>query len=287
MRKLIVTLFALIGLGATGLAFAADGPDGQGILGSPHDFTDNECFEASTYSPGDAPGSKTYGKVCDETGAGTGWNDSGQLCKVCHTPHNPTVANDIDELLWNHDDSAATGWTMYDSATMEDAAPAAPTGLALACLGCHDGIQGIDIFGGHIGSAADEIINSTGSIYPAGVGVLGSDELTYGILSGTTIDQSTNHPISVAYRQDLDVVGPTTYGGTDMWDRDETRMDSGRTIESRLEQDGTNFLVQCHSCHDVHNNSTDDQWLLRLPVIDLADGGGSEASALCLACHDK
>lgn len=273
MKRLLLILAALVGVGAAGLAFgqAADGPDGLGILGSPHDFSDNLCYQSTSYAPGDAPTAKTYDKVCDETGAGTGWNDTGQVCKVCHTPHAPSTNNDIGVLLWNHDDSAATGWTMYDSASLDATAATEPTGLALACLGCHDGIQGIDIFGSHIGSAADEIINGTGSIYPSG-----TDELTYGILSGTDIDQRRDHPVSVEY----DTADPDLFATT------EVKFGT-RQIGQVLEDIGGTLTIQCHSCHDVHNNSTADQWLLRLNVLDQGDGGASEASELCLACHDK
>ena len=266
MRRFLIALIALVGMGATGLAFAqAAGPDGTGIQSSPHDFTDNLCFDTASYDPGDPPGSKTYGAACTETT----WNDSLQLCAVCHTPHNPETPNAVDTLLWNHDDSAATGWTMYDSASMDADPVSAPSGLALACLGCHDGIQGIDVFGSHLPPGTEVLNDGGGGVY--GTSAI---ELTYGVLSGTTIDGQTDHPVSVVYdnTNDLELHDPAV------------EQINGAIIEKRLEQSGADFLIQCHSCHDVHNNSTNDEWLLREPILE---AGGGEASQLCLACHDK
>ena len=62
---------------------------GQNIQGSAHDFSNDS------------------------------WNTTGQICIVCHTPHNAdaTVTN---APLWNHETTTAT-FTTYNSATMEAA----------------------------------------------------------------------------------------------------------------------------------------------------------------------
>jgi len=164
---------------------------------------------------------------------------------------------------------------MYSSASLDGTTNADPTGLALACLGCHDGVQGIDIFGSHIGDAATQILNTSGD-YGAG-----AEELTYGLYSAPNLDASREHPISIGYDNVADpglndpAVATIGTAGNEV------------IIERRLEADGADLLVQCHSCHDVHNSpgGTNDEWLLREKV--LSTGGGDSGSDLCLACHNK
>lgn len=263
MKKLLVTLIALMGLGVSGLAFA-DLADGAGIKGSPHDFADNRCWDGVAVID---PATKGFG-ACDETTAVVGWNDSQELCKVCHVPHDhgrtaPFMSNGV---LWNHDNSQIGTWTPYDSPTMEAATALDPDGMSLACLGCHDGASAISAFDLHaIGNGgtpmAGQVMGTSGTAAAAGSYVMG----------GGTGDISQNHPVSVVFVEGaaagMNLLADTFgTGGT-------------RDIASVLDSASK---VQCSSCHDVHNNSVANQWLLRLPVQD-----ATNPSDLCLACHDK
>lgn len=91
--------------------------------------------------------------------------------------------------------------------------------------------------------------------------------------NGDTIsDLSKSHPISIEYNETLD---PEL--------RPKTSQFGGGTIEDVLEN-GT--IVQCSSCHDVHDapgESIPGTHLLRLSQ-KASDG---QASGLCLACHIK
>ena len=148
----------------------------------------------------------------------TGWNDTGEICIVCHAAHNNQ--NLATELLWNHDVSVAT-YTVYSSPTFDQTAANPPSGASKLCLSCHDGTVALDSFGGN--------------------GIAPGDLLTGDALVGT--DMSNDHPISFPY-----VVGageelnPTTDGVT-------FGDGSPGFISDMLF--GTD--VECSSCHDVHN----------------------------------
>jgi hypothetical protein len=280
MRKLIVTLIALIGMGATGLAFAAG--TGQGVVGSPHDFTDNLCLQ-------DAGQTDSFvGGDYDQTGSGTavagdcveaspdgatGWNASREICRVCHVPHRHGRAL-IESRLWNHELSNATSYTIYDVAYSSsiDGTTSQPQGKALLCLGCHDGSTALDSFDEYTATAAFTIEDYSG-------------EYKYGLGTGT-IDIRGEHPLSIEYNVTKD---PGLNAITDdMGPSTET------TIEDVLEDIGGVDLVQCSSCHDVHD--TTDRAMAGTPLLREyqvpyeADGTpivGATESGLCLTCHDK
>jgi len=273
MRKLIVTLFALIGMGVSGLAFAGLA-DGNGIVGSAHDFADEECWDGDYVTPGDNTTPKTYASCAEKTG---GWNDSGELCRVCHIPHSHGRSATFMStgLLWNRDLSTVGTWSPYTSTSLEVPAGTSPDGLSLACLGCHDGLTSISAFDTHAvgngGTPTAEVIGISGNYAGAAF-----NAIRYGDGGPAANDITSEHPVSVVYVEGTDAgmeLMSATFDGT-------------RTIAQRL---GVGDKVQCHSCHDVHNNAVGlnaggaGQYLLRLPVVD--DGSGP--SQLCLACHDK
>lgn len=154
MKKFLALTAALVLLGSTS-AFAV-------ISGSSHDFS------------------------------GAAWNTTGEICIVCHTPHNAdTLVNNAP--LWNHDTSSNT-YTLYDNTSAsQDSTPAQPNGVSLLCLSCHDGTVNIDAFGGAAGTAP---------------------------LSGTanlTTDLSDDHPVGILYdaalvTADGDLNDPTALG---------------------------------------------------------------------------
>lgn len=181
----------------------------------------------------------------------TGWS-GGEICVACHTPHNADSAQAAQ--LWNHAVST-TNFSMYSSPSLDATGTGQPGGISRLCLSCHDGTVGVDSFGG-----------TTGSTFMTGEKVVGS--------GGNLAD---DHPISIRYDTALSLsdgslkdpaITTTTVGLAGSKSRTGT-------VDQLLLIDGT---VQCTSCHDVHNNFTAGEPLLRISTA---------GSQLCLTCHDK
>ena len=151
--------------------------------------------------------------------SGDAWNSTGQVCIVCHAPHNGdnTVA---DAPLWNHEITTAT-YTLYAGFSM-DATVAQPGSSSKLCLSCHDGTVALENFGG----------TATNTNFIAGSALVGTD-------------LSDDHPISFTY--------DATLAGNDGGLHDPTVVLSGLggTINADMLSGGQ---VQCSSCHDVHND---------------------------------
>lgn len=153
--------------------------------------------------------------------SGDAWNSSGEICIVCHTPHNADPYGDgiADAPLWNHDADMTTVYTVYSSSTMQ-ATPGQPSGVSKLCLSCHDGVIAIDSFGGVAGTAG---------------GLTGS--------ALVDVDLSNDHPVSFTYNAaapaDPEINDPTT-----------TNTSLGDTIQNDLLDGGA--TMECSSCHDVH-----------------------------------
>ena len=177
----------------------------------------------------------------------------GQICIVCHAPHN--VATPVIPPLWNHDTTTAT-YTVYSSPTLDAGPLGQPSGSTLLCLSCHDGTVAVDSFGG-----------ATGTQYITGPANLGTD-------------LSNDHPISFTY----DTALATTDGG--LWDPATTNVTigSGSFVRSGTIQEVMlqNDQLQCAACHDVHNDfvagGIGGDPLLLISKL---------SSELCLACHNK
>lgn len=190
MHKRYAGMIIISILVMTGLVF------GQSIVGSAHDF--------STAS----------------------WNTSGEICIVCHTPHNADVSV-TNAPLWNHESTTAT-FTPYSSASM-DATVGQPDASSKLCLSCHDGTVAVDNFG------------TTTS---------GTTTLTGSTLIGTNL--LDDHPVSFTFNAAL----ANTDGG--LHDPSTTSSGLGGTIDQDMLIGGQ---VQCASCHDVHNGSGLDMLL--------------------------
>ncbi len=180
--KVLSILFAVL--------FLASVSFGQTIVGSAHDFS-NES-----------------------------WNNTGEICIVCHTPHHANTSV-TDAPLWNHEVTTAT-FTVYSSATL-DASVGQPDGSSKLCLSCHDGTVALDNFGGKTN----------------GTNFIGGDEKL-----GT--DLSDDHPVSFVYDDNLAL----TDG--DLYQPSSTNSGLGGTIADDMLIAGK---LQCASCHDVHNGS--------------------------------
>ncbi len=144
------------------------------------------------------------------------WNLSGEICIVCHTPHNAIASA---SPLWNHQLSTAT-YTTYTSSTL-NATVGQPDGSSKLCLSCHDGTVAIDNFGG----------TTSGTHYITGNDLLGTD-------------LSNDHPISFTY----DAALATADGG--LFDPTTQTSGLGGTIDADML---FNHELQCASCHDVHD----------------------------------
>ena len=179
-----------------------------------------------------------------------GWNSTGRICIVCHTPHNAdtTVAN---APLWNHEVTAVAAYTLYPSGGTMNATPAQPSGISLLCLSCHDGTVALDNFGG--ASGGTDFVSAANNV-------------------GTVL--SDDHPIGFTY----DAALATADGGLHDPTTEPSGIVGGTTIHADLL--GGTGEMHCSSCHDVHDAAGTGIGGFLLVK-------SNAASALCLTCHDK
>jgi len=160
--------------------------------------------------------------------SGETWNTTGEICIVCHTPHN-AMTGIADAPLWNHQLSTAT-FTLYSTGTL-DATMGQPDGSSKLCLSCHDGTVALENFGGI---------------------TTGTTEITGDALIGT--DLSNDHPVSFTYNTAL-----ATADG-ELEDPSTGLSGLGGTIDDDMLISGK---MQCSSCHDVHNTAGINYMLLK------------------------
>jgi len=150
--------------------------------------------------------------------SGKSWS-GGEICIVCHTPHNADTSV-AGAPLWNHEVTVAT-FTLYSGpGTLNATDMGQPAGVSKLCLSCHDGTVALDSFSG-----------STGSEYMTGSELLGTD-------------LSNDHPISFTY----DAALATADGG--LFDPTTQSSGLGGTIDVDLLMGNK---LECSSCHDVHD----------------------------------
>ena len=191
-----------------------------------------------------------------------------QICIFCHTPHN-AMSN---APLWNHEITAAT-YTHYWSATMNaysSEASAPPIdGYSRLCLSCHDGTVALGAVRARITTYGEGttgegtttiwmntvsgIVDASGKLLAGAAGYLGTD------LSG-------HHPVSFEFDDALagadgELFYPSTFTDTDV----------------KLYPTGSGNGVQCTSCHDPHNDSTDDTFPFWRKTT---------FSDVCVVCHN-
>ncbi len=175
----------------------------------------------------------------------------GQICIACHAPHNPLAGG--AGALWNHTLSAVASYTLYTSTTM-NSTTAQPGATSKLCLSCHDGTVAVNSFGGV--AAPSGFIAASANL-------------------GTTL--ANDHPIGMTYDAALvtadGALRPITTANTI---GSGTKTKTG-TIASNMLYGG---VMECASCHDVHNTFTADLGS-KLIKVTMA------ASALCTTCHDK
>jgi len=179
----------------------------------------------------------SYGQTIvgsDHDFSGKNWNNTSEICIVCHTPHNAD-ASITNAPLWNHEISTATD-TLYSSGTL-NATMGQPDGSSKLCLSCHDGTVAIDNFGG----------KTNGTNFISGNKLIGTD-------------LSDDHPVSFVYNSAL----ASADGGLN--DPSVTNSGLGGTINDDLL---ISTKLQCASCHDVHNGSGLNK-LLRISNVNSA-----------------
>ncbi len=219
-----------------------------------HILTSGSLLTLSLLTTGAANAGTIVGTAHDLSGNGY---SGGEICVVCHTPHNADTTV-TEAPLWNHA-ITTVNFAMYTSPTFDATQDAQPTGSSKLCLSCHDGVTAIDSFGGN-----------TGNNFITGKKAIGRNA-----------DLTDDHPISILYDAALSVTDPGLHDPTATTviigeGGDKTR--TGTVSALLLPAD----KVQCSSCHDVHNNfvgpGTNDQ-----PLLKVSKAG----SKICLTCHNK
>ncbi len=152
------------------------------------------------------------------------WNTTGEICIVCHTPHNANISI-TNSALWNHA-ITVSNFQVYTSGTFKGVA-GQPDESSKLCLSCHDGTVALENFG----------TTTTGTHFISG--------LSSGI-SDLGTDMRNDHPLSFTY--------DATLASADKYIYNPTLQASGLggTITTDLL---INNKLQCYSCHDVHNGS--------------------------------
>jgi len=179
--------------------------------------------------------------VIENTGHDLGDNGLGttRMCIFCHAPHYGAS----DAPLWNRDpvaDTVIVG-TPYTSGTMDATVVDYTAGSILLCFSCHDGA-----------ATPGELINNSWA------GVTGTLTLGSGNLNEAGIGLSNDHPVGITYQDSID--------------NGDTELQPAASVTTLI----PNGIVECASCHDVHDNSFP-------PFLTQTNAD----SALCTACHIK
>ena len=175
----------------------------------------------------------------------------GEICVVCHTTHNGSVVQGAP--LWNHELTSGGSWQLYTGVDLQGTpqnpgADGLGAGISTLCLSCHDGTVALDSFGGAAGGT-----NITGAAL-------------------VTRDLTDDHPIAINYEDAVQ---------TDMQPPSSTSsgIAGGTNIAADMLFGGgaTNTLLECASCHDVHNGTGLSKLLIK----------SNAGSDLCQTCHLK
>jgi predicted CXXCH cytochrome family protein len=200
------------------------------------------------------------------------WNATGEICVVCHAPHNTVETAEQGGTgslgpLWNRTLSAVNNYSVYSSAgragSFLEASTVAsqstnPTGVSKLCLSCHDGTIAIDSFG----RAGD------GTPFTGGTTFMDDINVNFNIGEGSGINGnlSNDHPVAFQF--------PTT--DAEIYAFANGFVSAGPNPDVLPLFGGLEDQLECATCHDVHG--TGNNKLLRV------DNAGS---GLCLSCHIK
>ncbi|GAM09483.1 doubled CXXCH motif protein [Geobacter sp. OR-1] len=223
-------------LAAVSLIAAATYAISGSIVGTPHDFS-----------------------------GGYGGTDLGsdQICVYCHTPHNPVKA----VPLWNRINQSHYVFEFYKtSATLTTATKASgfnSGSVSLFCMNCHDGQTALgSIKNPGVDSNNNTIVMDTSTVIRS----------TYGDI--LTTDLTNSHPVGFNYAsaasQDATLAAKATV---------ESKLKTanvGGVIFFNDDANNTGDMMECASCHKVHDNEYTK--FLRISNV---------GSNLCFACHIK
>ena len=191
-----------------------------------------------------------------------------QVCEFCHTPHDANT--NLQAPLWNRAETTQT-FQLYTSPTMTGTA-VQPLVSSRLCLSCHDGVNASTVVHGNSVSTKHALVKPPGHPAPDTTSEPNCERCHSDLYTGKRrtlvlgTDLSNDHPISVAYPSSTQSLGykrPTDaqngWGGRSQFD---VKLYAG--------------MVECGSCHEVHN-----------PDIAPFLRKSNAASALCLTCHLK
>jgi cytochrome c2 len=201
-----------------------------------------------------------------------------RTCVFCHTPHSADATN--TGPLWNRGLVAtnvdAYTWVSPNNQAAFGYITNPLIGPSQLCLSCHDGSIAVDSHAtnkaqtGSVKLTGAKQIVDLGVTHPIGMkydATLRAGELVAGTEGFITADSS------VMTASGFDTIARTgvTKGST--------------TIDSVMYVNGTDKIMTCASCHDVHNTvnaktdtGADYNYFLRVR---------EEGSAICLSCHIK
>lgn len=191
-----------------------------------------------------------------------------QICIFCHAPHN---ADSAQAPLWNHAESTASSFQMASTANVSPNrvgswADPTPTGISKKCLSCHDGTVAVGALANAGAIPISGASGGSGAILASG---------DYGFV-GT--DLRGGHVISFKYDDFWNGVDATTQAKFNSWD----------TIPAadKASMFDRNRKMQCHSCHDPHNDWCNDPGKTagRDPLWRKACDAYGNAS-VCRVCH--
>jgi predicted CXXCH cytochrome family protein len=188
-------------------------------------------------------------------------------CQFCHVPHNSSLDAKFSGVpLWNRQ-IGAVSFTPYSSATMNTTPSGTPSGISMACLSCHDGVLANndkhDLYNDPVTHRPPDT-NSWPNCAGCHPDFYGGPPSTKIRTPGT--DLSNDHPISMAY--------PT--GAQDPFFVTPPDLQHGWGGGSANDVKLYNGMVECSSCHNVHD-----------PAVSPFLRKSNSASALCLTCHIK
>ena len=282
MKKTLIASLAIGAVAVTATAVLAAG--GSGIRGTAHDLSATGAGQS-------------YG-----VDAGTNENDPlNRICIYCHAPHNanktPSGLNSYSPL-WNRPLSTITSFQMYDSgATTPTIGPhtnagyaeaslslsfnAAPGGVSMLCLSCHDGSVATNVYGNKKmandlgGSFVNSDLDSNNNIIESSsptmtlinIDVTGTEPALYQI--GENGDLSNHHPMFFSW----DAAAAADPEIATKW----TTFDGTATRIADVLYDGDMECVTCHDVHNSQNAASAEKFLWT----------SNSASNFCCACHLK
>ncbi len=181
-------------------------------------------------------------------GPHAGFGTGGQTCNGCHVPH---AASGGTILLWNR--AYSTKDFKWSDATKTSGGTTLPTnikswaGTTRNCLSCHDGTLTTIPFGTQISTGDLKGSHPVAVPYPFdGKANTYNANTTYGLTAGTPVTGWVLSPTKVKIYSDPAVVT-------------------------------NNRGIECASCHDPHDDTTNTNYLRDTLT----------ASAICTKCHVK